>query len=71
MLDDKLNYWIGFTDVEEEDTWVWIDDIPEGYNNWANFEPNNWNDDGENCGEIRKKQRGTSFKWNDKLCTES
>jgi len=72
LLKNDRNYWIGLTDAEEEDTWVWVDDRPESFSNWAGFEPNNWADDGENCGEIRKKGRrgrGESFKWNDNECS--
>ena len=69
LISHTKNYWIGLTDEELEDTWVWVDDRPESYSNWAGFEPNNWADDGENCGEIRKKSgRHGPFKWNDAPC---
>jgi len=36
--------WIGLTDVVKEGTFVWIDDSPMIYSNWAPGEPNNGKD---------------------------
>lgn len=58
LISFEKSYWIGFTDSVEEDTWVWVDGRAESYSNWKTFEPNNWADGGENCGEISKKDRG-------------
>ena len=31
----NAQYWIGFTDVEQEGNWVWINGDPVIYTNWA------------------------------------
>jgi hypothetical protein len=40
-FDDGYNYWIGFTDHQQEDAWGWANGEPVTYANWAPFEPNN------------------------------
>lgn len=55
--------WIGFTDAAVEGTFVWYDNAPVTYSNWAPGEPNN-SGGNENCTQIYPD--GT---WNDLNCT--
>ncbi|XP_039993330.1 uncharacterized protein LOC120795454 [Xiphias gladius] len=44
-------FWIGLTDIEEEGTWVWINNVTElEQRYWMDGEPNNIGHKGENCG---------------------
>jgi len=40
--------WVGYTDVQQEGTWVTLDGTPMSYLNWASNEPNN-NGQGDAC----------------------
>jgi hypothetical protein len=54
-------YWIGFTDRDNEGTWVWVSGEPVTYTNWAPSEPNNYlgNED------WAVMNWGNNGKWND------
>ncbi|KAL4233318.1 hypothetical protein ACF0H5_008000 [Mactra antiquata] len=62
-------YWIGLSDVQKEDDWMWMDSKETltnlGYSNWFNQQPDNVNGN-ENCGRIAPN---TSGAWNDFHCT--
>lgn len=61
------NYWIGFTDQDQEDNWTWISGEPVTYTNWAYGEPNN----SYTCGEHWAVMNWQSSAWNDLgTCTE-
>lgn len=55
-------YHIGFNDKAAEGTYVWSDDSPVVYKNWASGQPDNWYE--EDCGMIR----GNDEYWNDVGC---
>ncbi|KAM4625332.1 C-type lectin domain family 4 member E-like isoform 2-T2 [Polymixia lowei] len=61
--------WIGFTDIQTEMTWVWVNNVTQlhgGY--WINGEPNN-HGSGEDCAAIFN--RGNPRKtWFDGKCQE-
>lgn len=59
-LDIETAYF-GFTDVEQEGTWTWIEDEQNAYANWNSYEPNG--DPGENYAEFYWKY--TDGTWND------
>ena len=63
--DDKVSEaWIGFNDIDIEDTFEWIDGTRNDvFTNWGSGEPNN---DYEHCVNI--KYDGT---WNDNVCRNS
>jgi hypothetical protein len=54
-----LEFWLGYTDVATEGTWVWVCGSP-GYTNWRSGEPNNSSD--EDYGVFVRWSSGT---WND------
>nr|XP_055053563.1 macrophage mannose receptor 1-like [Misgurnus anguillicaudatus] len=56
--------WIGFTSLDSNSGFVWSDQTPSDYQNWASGEPNNVNNN-ENCAEY-----GTTYnrRWNDRDC---
>ncbi|XP_043935589.1 asialoglycoprotein receptor 1-like [Protopterus annectens] len=66
------NCWIGLSDEEEENKWIWVDgtnhNIGDGY--WCKGEPNdfvNFGVKGEDCAAI-SYQYGCSSEWNDIPC---
>ncbi len=61
--------WIGFNDEAVEGTFVWYDQSPVIYTNWASGEPNN-SGGNEDCTQIYPSggQPGT---WNDLPCNSS
>ena len=57
-------FWIGLTDSQEEDEWIWVNNtrLDPSLKFWLLNEPNNWtgpNPDGEDC--VRKRE-GNSVK---------
>lgn len=60
----RRDYWLGYTDREEEGVFAWVDgverDVPWP---WNNGEPNNNGEEGEHCAHIR-----TDGRWNDSIC---
>ncbi|MBN3290609.1 CLC4E protein, partial [Polypterus senegalus] len=56
--------WLGFSDLETEGTWVWVDGLPrKEVTFWNEGEPNN-SDMNEDCGSMRPE----SATWNDLPC---
>ena len=50
----EVTYWIGLSDQEKEDEWIWTDgSLLVNYTNWGNNNPNNKNGN-QNCGHIAK-----------------
>lgn len=67
---EKANcYWVGLQ--RDGDSWKWITDEPFSYSNWAENEPNNYKDNGENVVHLFGKEytddKGTKRvgTWND------
>ena len=54
--------WIGFTDLEEEGVWVWLDGTVSDYANWLGSQPDNFKGI-EHCAEMEVNAR-----WNDIDC---
>ncbi|XP_062420614.1 CD209 antigen-like isoform X2 [Pungitius pungitius] len=59
--------WIGLTDGETEGTWKWVDgtELKERY--WVTGEPNSYEGNNEDCGEIRFYAK--QYNWNDEQCS--
>ncbi|XP_054834992.1 CD209 antigen-like protein B [Eublepharis macularius] len=65
MMSSKETYWIGFSDLEEEGNWKWVDGT-SNYTNWHSIEPNNGKDQGpEHCAVLQKEY---NYMWNDLPC---
>jgi hypothetical protein len=60
------DYWIGLTDVDDENDWFWQDGEALSFLDWGQGEPNN-SGGIEHCGEIRAGDRD----WNDQSCASS
>ena len=59
-------FWIGLNDQDIEDSWVWDDGTPYGYDGWRYGEPNNGNlYSEEDCAEIEPLGG-----WDDQPCTD-
>jgi hypothetical protein len=57
--------WIGLSDAEQEDTFLWVDGSPLDFSNWAPNEPNDFGlEGGEDC--IAFWTQGAT--WNDENC---
>ncbi|KAJ8000007.1 hypothetical protein DPEC_G00200340 [Dallia pectoralis] len=74
MIEDENKFWIGLTDSDKEDSWLWVDntalEVTTSY--WITLEPDNWktdNPEGENCARMGEKG-GTQNKrtWLDFNC---
>ncbi|CAK6957072.1 CD209 antigen-like protein E isoform X2 [Scomber scombrus] len=60
--------WIGFTDIQTEGTWAWVNNVTQldqGY--WIDGEPNNHGILGEHCAATVKLDRPTKT-WYDASC---
>ena len=79
MLDSDADYdrdyWIGYTDVEVEDSWLWADGSTSQYNNWrADWEDNEDEPSGgtdENCAKVYGYDNSNYVGgvWSDSSCT--
>lgn len=64
----KGSYWIGLTDIEEENVWKWLDGTTPTYLNWKVDQPDNWNHHigpGEDCAGILYLGLWNDFQCND------
>lgn len=60
----EARYWIGFTDMQIEGTWVWTSGEPITYTNWEPGEPNDyWQPGGEDYAAMNWATDTGS--WND------
>jgi len=69
LLPMTARFWMGFSDLEVENTWKWLDgtDVPRAAEFWDGAQPNdNQTFGGEDCGEM--SNTGT---WNDKACSNA
>jgi len=63
-----LATWIGFHDLQQQDSWQWVDGSDNTYTNWEPGQPDNWQDapaGTEDCAEFYEGYPGT---WNDQTC---
>ncbi|XP_059360595.1 C-type lectin domain family 4 member M-like [Carassius carassius] len=58
------HFWIGLTDIEEEDRWKWVDGSTLTSGSWASGEPNNYQGT-EDCANT------LSSEWFDTHCNNS
>ncbi|KAI4904661.1 hypothetical protein NFI96_024000 [Prochilodus magdalenae] len=59
--------WIGLSDCQKTNGWIWSDGTKFGYSKWNPNEPNHYT--GECCGQINWKSETTAQKdWNDIPC---
>ncbi|XP_078123665.1 hepatic lectin-like isoform X3 [Sander vitreus] len=76
MNEDEDKFWIGLTDSETEDTWLWADGSPldTSLTFWFSGEPDNWtgrDSNGEDCVRMGEKGGTPDLKcWFDKSCKE-
>ncbi|XP_071847439.1 alpha-N-acetylgalactosamine-specific lectin-like isoform X2 [Apostichopus japonicus] len=59
--------WTGFTDRDEEGTWVWSDGTNVTFINWGGEQPDNGGGNSD-CGTMVTKQARTDGKWDDAKC---
>ncbi|XP_039669665.1 CD209 antigen-like protein C [Perca fluviatilis] len=62
----KRRTWIGLTDRETEGIWTWVDGTALNTSFWHTGEPNSYQSQEEDCGEIRMYDVENS--WNDMPC---
>lgn len=60
----KLYYWIGLYRNSVDNAWEWVTDEVVTYLNWADGEPNDYSDDGENCAHLYTESNMFG-QWND------
>lgn len=62
-----LDTWIGLSDAEDEDTWVWVDGSLLTYEHWDSGEPNDGGTHGEDCA-LMMTSPGREAEWDDRPC---
>ncbi|XP_051527075.1 C-type lectin domain family 4 member E-like isoform X6 [Myxocyprinus asiaticus] len=75
------SFWIGLTDEEEEDKWLWVDNtkLSEDERFWIKSEPDNWKGyqeefpNGEDCAHIIQDNfmHQNLNSWYDAVCSKS
>lgn len=63
-----VDLWLGGTDAEEEDNFVWVTGEPLGFEGWRSGEPNDGDDNGEDCMVMEADNDGT---WDDRDCQKT
>ncbi|XP_067887813.1 collectin-12 isoform X2 [Heterodontus francisci] len=60
-------FWIGLSDIEEQNVWKWVDGTIAEYTNWRPGQPDNWQHEAftEDCAGL-----ANSALWNDFFCTD-
>ncbi|KAL7879935.1 hypothetical protein SRHO_G00021890 [Serrasalmus rhombeus] len=61
-------FWLGLTDIVEENNWKWVDGSIPTFTKWKLGQPDNWNhghEEGEDCAGLIHEAN-----WNDFFCTD-
>ncbi|XP_017569671.1 collectin-12 isoform X1 [Pygocentrus nattereri] len=61
-------FWLGLTDIVEENNWKWVDGSIPTFTKWKTGQPDNWNhghEEGEDCAGLIHEAN-----WNDFFCTD-
>ena len=70
FLKERIDYWIGLTDLETEGVWKWTSGAPlSGYMYWVPKQPNNYKE--QDCAAISNKSQENAGKWHDYYCSET
>ncbi len=64
-IDGSTSWWMGYSDLDDEGDWEWVDGSPTTYENWHPGEPNNGTAGPEHCAGFPEH---TAFAWNDLPC---
>ncbi|MCH9688705.1 MAG: hypothetical protein K0V04_45155 [Deltaproteobacteria bacterium] len=64
-IDGSTSWWMGYSDLQDEGQWRWVDGGPQDYDNWHPGEPNNGVAGPEHCAAFPEH---TAFAWNDLEC---
>jgi len=78
LTQEPIELWIGASDAEDEDEWLWLDGtlfydhdtgmvVEGGYENWADMRPNDGGI-GEDCAALNVNLDGFHGLWNDENC---
>ncbi|NWR81449.1 CLC4M protein, partial [Centropus unirufus] len=65
-ITDNRVFWLGFSDVDDEGNWQWVDRHSRSFLSWNSGEPNNAGHEGEDCAIIY-----SSGLWNDIRCSSN
>ncbi|XP_058027611.1 CD209 antigen-like protein A [Ahaetulla prasina] len=63
LMQNEQVFWIGLSDADKENQWIWVDNTTLSLSFWGKGEPNNAGSD-EDCATLR-----FSGKWNDVACS--
>lgn len=63
---NRDTWWIGYSDLDLEGTWVWSDGSTSTYDNWNRGEPNGGT--GESCAHFYTNHHIGHGVWNDENC---
>lgn len=62
---DPISWWMGFSDLQAEGVWVWVDGAPVDYVHWYPSEPSNGPVTPEHCAAFPEHD---AYSWNDLDC---
>ncbi|XP_052473596.1 collectin-12 [Carassius gibelio] len=68
QISGKGYFWLGLTDIIDENIWRWVDGTLPNYTKWKPGQPDNWShghEAGEDCAGLIHEGS-----WNDFFCTE-
>ncbi|XP_047424118.1 collectin-12-like [Mugil cephalus] len=68
QISGKGYFWMGLTDKQEENKWLWLDGTEPAFTNWKPGQPDNWGhgkEEGEDCAGLIHEGL-----WNDFFCED-